>query len=41
MNDETDTAAREDWVRELDARQRAMPAEMGVKVWVPDRKSVV
>ena len=27
--------ANDDWVRELDARQRAMLAEMGVKVWTP------
>ncbi len=25
----------DDWVRQLDARQRAMLAEMGVKVWAP------
>ena len=33
MNDRTDTP--DGWVRELDARQRAMLAEMGLKVWVP------
>ena len=33
MTDRTDTP--DGWVRELDARQRAMLAEMGVKVWVP------
>jgi uracil-DNA glycosylase family 4 len=31
----SDTATPEDWVRDLDARQRAMLAEMGVKVWAP------
>jgi len=30
-----ETATDDDWVRELDARQRAMLAEMGVKVWTP------
>lgn len=30
-----ETATADDWVRELDARQRAMLAEMGVKVWTP------
>lgn len=30
-----ETASADDWVRELDARQRAMLAEMGVKVWTP------
>lgn len=33
MSDRTDTP--DGWVRELDVRQRAMLAEMGVKVWVP------
>lgn len=28
-------SADDPWVRELDARQRAMLAEMGVKLWVP------
>jgi len=28
-------SADDRWVRELDARQRAMLAEMGVKLWVP------
>lgn len=30
-----ETGTADDWVRELDARQRAMLAEMGVKVWTP------
>ncbi len=29
----------EDWVRQLDARQRAMLAEMGVKVWAPKART--
>ena len=29
----------EDWVRQLDARQRAMLAEMGVKVWAPKARA--
>lgn len=33
MTDQTDTP--DGWVRALDARQRAMLAEMGVKVWAP------
>lgn len=28
-----------DWVRQLDARQRAMLAEMGVKVWAPKART--
>ncbi len=31
----------EDWVRQLDARQRAMLAEMGVKVWAPKARATV
>ena len=31
----SEAAPDEDWVRSLDARQRAMLAEMGVKVWTP------
>ncbi len=31
----------EDWVRQLDARQRAMLAEMGVKVWAPKARTTV
>lgn len=31
----------EDWVRQLDARQRAMLAEMGVKVWAPKARANV
>ncbi len=30
-----ETGTADDWVRELDARQRAMLAELGVKVWTP------
>lgn len=29
----------EEWVRQLDARQRAMLAEMGVKVWAPKART--
>lgn len=29
----------DDWVRQLDARQRAMLAEMGVKVWAPKART--
>ena len=29
----------EEWVRQLDARQRAMLAEMGVKVWAPKARA--
>ncbi len=31
----------EEWVRHLDARQRAMLAEMGVKVWAPKARATV
>lgn len=35
VHGETAAAPDEDWVRTLDARQRAMLAEMGVKLWAP------
>jgi DNA polymerase len=31
----------DEWVRQLDARQRAMLAEMGVKVWAPKARATV